>query len=146
MLSCLEQQITIKKINLRRKLKRETQDLRSSINCLRLRERERLLLLSLSYGYNSWLFILTLFSTRYKKNEFFKNSVIAMPQHNLVMLWHAPKLMPRHRMSMPRHAALRFLTGDLHVWHAAAWHRGMDPVSQNPLVPYCGGNLINRPW
>ena len=42
---CLEQQLTMEKISLGRKLERETQDLRGSTNCLRPREREWLLLL-----------------------------------------------------------------------------------------------------
>ena len=48
MLLCLEQQLTMEKISLERKLEKETRDLRGSTNCLRPRERERLLLLSLS--------------------------------------------------------------------------------------------------
>ena len=46
MMLCLEQQLTMEKISLGRKLERETQDLRGSTNCLRPQERKRLLLLS----------------------------------------------------------------------------------------------------
>ena len=42
---CLEQQLTMEKISLERKLERETQDLRGSTNCLHPRERAAVIII-----------------------------------------------------------------------------------------------------